>query len=39
MRGEHEGQIEGGHLVLVLLLGSVVEQIQKQFEQRAVGLR
>ena len=35
--GEHEGQVEGGHLVLVLLLGSVVEQLQEQLEQRAVG--
>lgn len=38
VRGEHEGQVEGRHLVLVLLLGGVVEQVQEQFEQRAVGL-
>lgn len=31
--GKHEGQVEGRHLVLVLLLGSVVEQVQQQFEQ------
>lgn len=27
----------GRHLVLVLLLGSLVEQVQQQFEQAAVG--
>lgn len=36
---EHDGQVEGGHLVLVLLLGGVVQQVQQQFEQQAVGLR
>lgn len=30
---KHEGQVEGGHLVLVLLLGGVVKQVQQQFEQ------
>lgn len=39
VRGEHEGQVEGRHLVLVLLPGGVVEQVQQQPEQRAVGLR
>lgn len=38
MGGKHEGQVEGGHLVLVLLPGGVVQQVQQQFEQRAVGL-
>lgn len=39
VRSEHQRQVEGGHLVLVLLFGRVVEQVQQQFEQRAVGLR
>ena len=39
MRGEHEGQVVGGHLVGVLPLGGVVEQLQEQLEQRAVGGR
>lgn len=39
VRSEHDGQVEGGHLVLVLLLGGVVQQVQQQFEQQAVGLR
>lgn len=38
MGGEHEGEVEGGHFVLVLLLGGVVEQVQDQFEEAAVGL-
>lgn len=29
----------GRHLVLVLLLGGLVEQVQQQFEQTAVGSR
>lgn len=29
----------GRHLVLVLLLGGLVEQVQQQFEQTAVGRR
>lgn len=33
MWGKHEGQVIGGHLVLVLLFGRVVEQVQQQFEQ------
>lgn len=36
MRREHEGQVEGRHLVLVLLPGGVVEQVQQQLQQRAV---
>lgn len=28
VRGEHEAQVKGGHLVLVLLLGGVVKQVQ-----------
>lgn len=39
MRRKHERQVGGGHLVLVLLPGGVVQQVQQQFEQRAVGLR
>lgn len=31
--GKHDGQVVCGHLVLVLLLGGVVEQVQQQFEQ------
>ena len=38
VRREHEGQVEGRHLVPVLVPGGVVEQVQQQPEQRAVGL-
>lgn len=36
VRGEHEGQVEGRHLVALLLPGRVVQQVQQQLEQRAV---
>lgn len=39
VRGEHEGQVVCRHLVLVLQLGGVVQQVQQQLEQRAVGRR
>lgn len=39
VRGEHEGQVEGRHLVALLLPGRVVQQVQQQLEQRAVGRR
>ncbi len=37
VRGEHEGEVVRGHLVLVLLFGGVVEQVQQQLEQGSVG--
>ncbi len=37
VRGEHEGEVMCGHLVLVLLFGGVVEQVQQQLEQGSVG--
>lgn len=39
VRCEHESQVEGGHLVFVLLLGGLVEQVQQQLEEAAVGWR
>ena len=37
MRREHGSQVDGGHLVGVLVAGGVVQQIQEQLEHAAVG--
>lgn len=37
MRGEHQRQVVGGHLVAVLFLGRLVEEIQQKFEKVPVG--
>ena len=37
VRGEHGGQVDGGHLVGVLVAGGVVQQVQQQLQQAAVG--
>ena len=37
MRGKHGSQVDGGHLVGVLVAGGVVQQIQEQLEHAAVG--
>lgn len=39
MRCKHESQVEGGHFVFVLMLGGLIEQVQQQFEEAAVGWR
>lgn len=36
MGGKHECEIVCGHLVFVLLFGSVIEEIQQQLEQGSV---
>lgn len=37
MWGKHCGEIDGRHLVDVLISSSVVQQVQQQFQQAAVG--
>lgn len=37
MWGEHEREVVRGHLVFVLLFGGVIEQVQQELEERAVG--
>lgn len=36
---KHECQVEGGHFVFVLLLGGLIQQVQQQFEEAAIGWR
>lgn len=39
VRGEHGGQVDGRHLVDLLVASGVVEQVQQQLQQAAVGRR
>lgn len=39
MRREHGGEIDGGHLVDLLISSGVVEQVEQQLQQAAVGRR
>lgn len=39
MRCEHGGEVDGGHLVDLLVTRGVVEQVEQQLQQAAVGRR
>lgn len=37
MWSKHGGQIDGGHLINVLIAGGVMQQVQQQLQETAVG--